>query len=110
MRGQGFLHNKGCTPCGKSRCQVCNVMCDSNVFTSHITDKEYKINFSFNCDPSNVVYLMECKVCGVHYVGSTCTPFRLRFNNYKACNRKFFRGSLGIPLADFAGKDHHGFH
>ena len=28
---------------------------------------------------------------------------RLRFNNYKACNRKFIRGSLGIPLADFFG-------
>ena len=56
---------------------------------------------------------MECKVCGVQYVGSTCTPFRLRFNNYKACNRKFIGGSSGIPQADFfrhfAGKDHHGF-
>ena len=78
-------------------------MCDSDTFTSHITDKEYKINFPFNCDSSNVVYLMECKVCGVQYVGSTCTPFRLRFNNYKACNRKFIGGSSGIPQADFFG-------
>ena len=59
-------------------------MCDSDTFTSHITDKEYKINFSFNCDSSNVVYLMECKVCGVQYVGSTCTPFRLRFKRRRA--------------------------
>ena len=111
--GAGVPHNKGCTPCGKSRCQVCNVICDIDTFTSHITDKEYKINFSFNCDSSNVVYLMECKVCGVQYVGSTCMPFRLRFNNYKACNRKFIGGSSGVPQADFfrhfAGKDHHGF-
>ena len=61
-------------------------MCDSNTFTSHLTNKEYKINFPFNCDLSNVV-CKECKVCGVPYVGSTCTPFRLRFNNYEACNR-----------------------
>ena len=56
---------------------------------------------------------MECKVCGVQYVGSTCTPFRLRFNNFNACNCKFIGGSLSIPQADifqhFAGKDHHGF-
>ena len=76
-------------------------MCDSDIFTSHITDKEYKINFPFNCDSSNVVYLMECKVCGVQYVGSTCTPFRLRFNNYKVCNHKFIGGSSGIAQADF---------
>ena len=38
---------------------------------------EYRINYSFNCDSSNVVYLLECTVCGVQYVGSNCTPFSL---------------------------------
>ena len=54
-----------------------------------VDSQEYRINHSFNCDSSNVVYLSECTVCGVQYVGSTCTPLRLRFNNYKACSRKF---------------------
>ena len=57
--------------------------------------------------------LWNFKVCGVQYVGSARTLFRLRFNNYKACNRKFIGGSSGKPQADFyrhfAGKDHHGF-
>ena len=82
---------------------MCNIMCDSDTFTSNFTDKEFKINLPFNCDSSNALYLMECKVCGVQYVGSTCTPFRLRFNNYKACNRKFIGGSSGIPQAVFSG-------
>ena len=43
--GAGVPHNRGCTLCGKSRCQVCNVICDIDTFTSHITDREYKINF-----------------------------------------------------------------
>ena len=47
-----------------------------------------------------MVYLLECNVCGVQYVGSTNTPFRLRFNNYKACNRKFSQGS-SVPQAEF---------
>ena len=34
------------------------------------------------------------------YVGSTCTPFRLRFNNYKACSRKFNWGA-SVPKAEF---------
>ena len=50
-------------------------MSNSEHFHSNIDSREYRINYSFNCDSSNVVYLLECTVCGVQYVGSTCTPF-----------------------------------
>ena len=54
------------------------------------------------CILHSLLVLWECKVCGVQYVGSICTPFRNRFNNYKAaCSRKFYGGSSGIPQADF---------
>ena len=71
--GGGGTDKKGCSRCGKSRCQVCNVMSNSEHFHSNIDSREYRINYSFNCDSSNVVYLLECTVCGVQYVGSTCT-------------------------------------
>ena len=68
--------------------------------------------YSFNCDSSNAVYLLECTVCGVQYVGSICTPFRLRFNNYKACSRKFNSGA-SVPQVEFfrhfTEESHHGF-
>ena len=87
-------------------------MSESDSFYSHATSKEYKTNFSFNCDSSGVVYLFDCVVCGVQYVGSTNTPFRLRFNNYKACYRKFRSGS-SVPQMDFfrhfSEEGHHGF-
>ena len=87
-------------------------MSDSDSFHSHVTKKEYKINFSFNCDSSNVVYLFDCVVCGFQYVGSTSPPFRLRFNNYKACYRRFRLGS-SVPQMDFfrhfSEEGHHGF-
>ena len=91
---------RGCTRCEKSRCQVCKSMSERDSFYSPATSKEYKINFSFNCDSSGVVYLFDYVVCGVQYVGSTNTPFRLRFNNYKACYRRFRSGS-SIPQMDF---------
>ena len=110
--GNGGTGKKGCSRCGKSRCQVCNVMSNSEHFHSNIDSREYRINYSFNCDSSNVVYLLECTVCGVQYVGSTCTPFRLRFNNYKACSRKFTSGA-SVPQAEFfrhfTEEGHHGF-
>ena len=103
---------RGCTRCEKSRCQVCKSMSESDSFHSHATSKEYKINFSFNCDSSGVVYLFDCVVCGGQYVDSTNTPFRLRFNNYKACYRKFRSGS-SVPQMDFfrhfSEEGHHGF-
>ena len=79
---------------------MCLSLPDSDSFHSHVTKKEYEINFSFTCDSSNVVYLFDCVVCGVQYVGSTSTPFRLRFNNYKACYRRFRSGS-SVPQMDF---------
>ena len=110
--GNGGTDKKGCSRCGKSRCQVCNVMSNSEHFHSNIDSREYRINYSFNCDSSNVVYLLECTVCGVQYVGSTCTPFRLRFNNYKACSRKFNSGA-SVPQVEFfrhfTEEGHHGF-
>ena len=75
-------------------------MSNSEHFHSNIDSREYRINYSFNCDLSNVVYLLECTVCGVQYVGSTCTPFGLRFDNYKACSRKFNSGA-SVPQAEF---------
>ena len=58
--GNGGTDKKGCSRCGKSRCQVCNVMSNSEHFHSNIDSREYRINYSFNCDSSNVVYLLEC--------------------------------------------------
>ena len=62
-------------------------------FHSNIDSWDYRIHYSFNCDASNVVYLLECNVFGVQYVCSTCMPFRLRFDNYKVCSRKFNSGA-----------------
>ena len=108
----GVCDSKGCSPCRKSRCQVCKVMCSATTFISRVTNKEYRINFSFNCDSSNVVYLLECSVCGLQYVGSIYTSFRVRFNIYKSCNRRFNVGASGVPHADifrnFAGEGHRG--
>ena len=56
--------------------------------------------------------LLDCVVCGFQYVDSTSTPFRLRFNNYKACYRKFRLGS-SVPQMEFfrrfSEEGHHGF-
>ena len=58
------------------------------------------------------MYLLECKVCHIQYVGSASTKFRLRFNNYKNANRKF-NLNHSVPQetlhAHFKQADHNGF-
>ena len=99
-KGSGGTDKKGCSRCGKSRCQMCHVKSNSEHFHYNVDNREYRINHSFNCDSSNVVYLLESTVCGVQHVGSNCTPFRLTFDNYKASSRKFNSGA-SVPQAEF---------
>ena len=37
--------SRGCSPCDKSRCQVCKVMCSTKQFMSNVTNKQFRINF-----------------------------------------------------------------
>ena len=44
----------------------------------------YTVNHWLDCNSRNVVYLITCKVCGLQYVSSATTKFRLSFNNHKS--------------------------
>ena len=53
--------------------------------------------------------LITCKVCGLQYVGSTSTKFRLRFNNHKSRLRAHSRKSnIDKESDDFVYKHFHG--
>ena len=66
------------------------------------------------------MYLLECRTCGIQYVGSSKPAFRARINNYKSHHRKYIQqrdaGTLyigkGVPQqalrAHFAQADHFG--
>ena len=66
------------------------------MFMDNVEKRSFHINHSFDCDSQGVVYLITCKRCGKQYVGSTTTPFRLRFNNHKSSLRRYERGQRGI--------------
>ena len=110
--GNGGTDKKGCSRCGKVCCQVCNVMSNSEHFHWNIDSRKYRINHSFHRGSSIVVYLLECTICGVQYVGSICWLLRLRFNNYKARSCKFNWGASGSQvefLRHFTEEGHQGF-
>ena len=78
-----LIREKGSSCCGKSRCETCFNIQETDTFQSFVTKEVYKINHHFHCDSKCVIYLISCQVCGLQYVGSTVDRFHLRWNNYK---------------------------
>ena len=85
-----------------------------DIFSSHVTGTSYTVNHRLHCNSRNVVYLISCKVCGLQYVGSTTTKFRLRFNNHKSRLRAHSTMSAANKDKDdtiykhFHSDEHHG--
>ena len=46
---------------------------------------------------------MQCKKCGIQYVGSTSPEFRMRLANYKSCSK---RHNLGKQVPQQSFHDH----
>ena len=88
----------GCN--GRSDCQVCRIMINSDTFSCRDKSRTFNLRKGiFNCNSSDVVYLLTCNTCEKQYVGSTITRFRERYNNYKSKFRTYYRkrsnGTLG---------------
>ena len=62
---------KGMRKCGEPRCQICNYVEEVEKF---VYDKYmYWINYSFDCDSEELIYVLRCISCSKNYVGSTIT-------------------------------------
>ena len=85
--------------CNRTGCEVCEFLEPTESFTNKEGDKKYTINSSLNCNSKNIVYLIQCKTCGIQYVGSASTKFRSRINNYKSHYRSSFKKRT--PQASF---------
>ena len=57
---------------------------ETSSFFSTKTSKVYPIKQTVNCNSDKVIYLATCKKCTIQYVGSTSTPFKVRFRNHKS--------------------------
>lgn len=111
-----YIYIKKCITrkCTSNRCDVCNYLAVGDSFSSHVTGTSYTVNHRLDCNSRNVVYLISCKVCGLQYVGSTTTKFRLRFNNHKSRLRAHSKMSAANKDRDdtiykhFHSDGHHG--
>ena len=83
------------------RCGICPVFVDTkSKFSDLESTRQYEIMSNLNCNSKNVVYLVQCKVFNIQYVGSASTKFRLRFNNYLSCSQRYSKGET-VPQMTF---------
>ena len=84
--------NIGSRNCDKNRCEVCNNIESTDLFSSTVTGEIHKINHYFNYDSKCLVYLLTCQTLKQQYTGQTCEAFLKCWNNYRCCARKAERG------------------
>ena len=61
----------GVTICERKNCEIYHILHQGDIFEILNTGTQYKINFAFNCNSTNVIYLLTCKMCEEQFVGST---------------------------------------
>lgn len=100
-----YIPHAGCHPCHKPRCKVCTQMTTTTVAKSTANGFSLKIRGDFSCETDNVVYLLECSICKLQYIGQTENAFRYRFNNHKA----HVHSMLHLPISRHVASTGHTF-
>ena len=73
---------KPCTADTSKKC--CKQMNNTTSFRSNVTGKEYHIFHECNCQSRNIIYLMECSLCKLQYIGKTQTQLERRINGHRS--------------------------
>jgi hypothetical protein len=70
--------------CGDKRCKCCRHMQYSSSCTSNVTGKQYNIICTVNCKSANIIYILECSVCGLQYVDESKQPVHKRLIGHRS--------------------------
>ena len=73
----------GCGPCNKPRCSWCSRINKTSTFTGTQNCQVYHIFHTMDCQSTWVIYVIECRICKLQYVGKSETGFNLRLNNHR---------------------------
>ena len=78
-----------CSPCYTRRNNLCCQQVEkTNVFKSYKTRKTYKIFYQLTCSSQIIIYLLQCRIWFVQYVGKSETTFNLGLNNHRKRSKK----------------------
>ena len=61
----------------------CKKINQTTTFTSPNNNKTYTIFHTVDCQSSWIIYIIECNICKLQYIGKSETAFNLRLNNHR---------------------------
>ena len=80
------LHTDGAPSnflCNTSRCKTCPILKTTNLSVSKTTGERFTIKIHTSCRTSTFMYLIECRRCGLQYVGESGQPLHKRINGHR---------------------------
>ena len=71
--------------CTNKKCKTCDILITRNYFKSNLTNQVLytKTGENLTCKSSNVVYGIECTLCGLIYVGETKGSLNKRMSGHR---------------------------
>jgi hypothetical protein len=74
----------------------------SSSYTNKVTGKQYTIFCTVNCKSANIIYILECSVCGLQYVGESKQHSHKRLNGHRTdlTKKSFLPVSQHFRLSD----------
>ena len=64
-------YNGQCQKCDSRQCMTCiNIQCTQKFSSTH-TGEKIIIYCNANCKTENIIYFLECAICGLQYIGET---------------------------------------
>jgi hypothetical protein len=73
----------GNRPCRK-KCINCPYMAVTNQVISSRNNRTIKLNGCYDCESSNVVYIITCKKCNIQYIGETRNMLKTRMTLHRS--------------------------
>ena len=78
------VYNGLCQKCNSRRCMTRkNIQCTTKFSSTH-TGEECIIYCNANCKTENIIYLLECAICGLQYIGETKQQLSKLLNGHRS--------------------------
>ena len=98
--------NGKCSPCfSNSRTLCCKQVIKTEHFKSNQTKRTFRISQKTICKSNFIIYLLECKLRKIQYVGKGETVFNIQLNNH----RKNVKDPKAIPVDKHFNQTGHNF-
>ena len=73
----------GMKKCRRPRCETCDFVKEGKILKAKATTAVTTINAAVDCRETNYIYLINCKKCGLQYVGKSKVEFSTRMAQHR---------------------------